>query len=42
MWFNHFNNQQSSDNNYFENKQNNWWEQFQKENEINKNEKRFS
>ena len=42
MWFNHFNNQQnqSNDSNYFENKQENWWEQFQKENQINKNETR--
>ena len=42
MWFNYFNNQQnqSSDSNYFENKQENWWEQFQKENQINKNETR--
>ena len=40
MWFNHFNNQQNNNGNYFENKQDNWWEQFQKENEINKNETR--
>ena len=32
MWFNYFNSQQnqSNNNNYFENKQNNWGEQFQK------------
>lgn len=41
IFFEQFKNQQSSDNNCFQQpKQNNWWEQFQKENEINKNEVR--
>ena len=41
MWFNHFNQQnQSSNSNYFENKQENWWEQFQKEEKINLNDTR--
>ena len=41
IFFEQFKNQQSSDNNCFQQpKQDNWWEQFQKENEINKNEVR--